>query len=154
MLHNWYMVDVINDVSKLQYVSDLEQSGGKGRLAVGGKVDVAGLYAALDARRKERGLSWRQVAFEAGVSPSLLSRMANHHRPDLDGFVALIHWLGVEAETFMVVPEGHARRVGDLATEVSLLLRAHRDLDDADRQHLQDVVESALRHIRAMRDNG
>ncbi|WP_323055702.1 helix-turn-helix domain-containing protein [Mycobacterium pinniadriaticum] len=118
-----------------------------------GKVDVAGLYAALDAARRDRGMSWRQVAGDAGVSPSLLSRMANQQRPDLDGFVALVQWLGVSADTFTSATTGERRTEGDLATEVSLLLRAHKDLDENDRRHLQDVVESTLRHIRAVRDN-
>ena len=39
------------------------------------KIDVHGLYAALDAERTARDWSWRQLAKEIGVSPSLLSRL-------------------------------------------------------------------------------
>ena len=48
------------------------------------KVDVGALYAALDAERDARGVSWRQLAKEIGVSPSMLSRLGNGQRPDAD----------------------------------------------------------------------
>lgn len=115
------------------------------------KLDVASLYAALDAQRKARGLSWRRVAHEAGVSPSLFSRMAHDQRPDLDGFIAVIQWLDVEAETFMLAASKQSLRVSDLATDIGLLLRAQQDLDDADCKLVQDIIESTLRHIRAVR---
>jgi transcriptional regulator with XRE-family HTH domain len=118
-----------------------------------GRVDVAKLYDALDAKRRERGLLWRQVAQQANVSPSLLSRMGNKQRPDLDGFVALVQWLGEKAETFMVTPCGEDPPVprADIATEVAVLLRARDDLDETDKKYLQDLVELTLRRVRAER---
>ena len=38
-------------------------------------LDVPALYAALDAARRSKKLSWREVASAAGVSASTLSRM-------------------------------------------------------------------------------
>lgn len=66
------------------------------------QIDVEALYSALDAQRTARGLSWRQLAKELQVSPSLLSRMANGLRPDADAFITLVQWLGVPAEQFAV----------------------------------------------------
>ena len=66
------------------------------------KIDVQGLYAALDAERIAHGWSWRQLAKEIGVSPSLLSRLGNELRPDADGFATLVRWLNMPAEQFMV----------------------------------------------------
>ncbi len=64
-------------------------------------LDVKALHAALDQQRRARGLSWRQLAKHAAVSPSTLTRMAQGKRPDVDSFSALIQWLGIPAEDFM-----------------------------------------------------
>ncbi|GHE99151.1 transcriptional regulator [Amycolatopsis deserti] len=118
---------------------------------MGGRLDTGRLYAALDAERESRGLSWRQLAAEAGVSASLVSRMGNGHRPDLDGFIALVQWLGMPAETFMVWPEGlpDGRRRPSLEARLAPLLRAEEELSEADQQHVLDVVGLTMRHIRA-----
>ncbi len=57
------------------------------------KFDAAGFAAALDATRATRGATWRQVATEAKVSPSTLTRLGAGYRPDMDGFAALADWL-------------------------------------------------------------
>ena len=113
-------------------------------------INISALQAALDRERSSRNLSWRQLAAEIGTSPSLLSRLRNGHRPDADGFATLVRWLGVPAESFMsdegdkAVPEQP-----ELMTEVTALLRARRDLDAADVQYLEDVIQATVRHIRA-----
>ena len=43
-------------------------------------INPALLYSALDAARQERGVSWRALAKEIGVSPSLLSRLGSVSR--------------------------------------------------------------------------
>jgi transcriptional regulator with XRE-family HTH domain len=121
-----------------------------------GRMDARRLYDALDAGRKARGLSWRQLAEQAGVSPSLLSRMGNGQRPDLDGFIALVQWLGAPAEEFMVRP-GAAPDTAEqpaLETQLALLLRARNDLTDADREYLLDIVGATMRRIKADRREG
>ena len=65
------------------------------------RLDVAALYAALDTQRQSRGMSWRQVAKEAGISPSTLTRMTQEKRPDVDSFAALVSWLGLSADRFL-----------------------------------------------------
>ena len=65
------------------------------------RFDAAGFAAALDATRATRGLSWRQVAAEAKVSPSTLTRLGAGHRPDMDGFAALADWLGTGTDRFI-----------------------------------------------------
>jgi transcriptional regulator with XRE-family HTH domain len=117
-----------------------------------GRVDTQRLYEALDAQRRARNLSWRQLARQAGVSPSLLSRMGNGQRPDLDGFVALVQWLGAQAEEFMVWPDERPRdEQPSLESQLALLLRARDDLDAADREYLLDIVRATMRRIKADR---
>jgi transcriptional regulator with XRE-family HTH domain len=58
------------------------------------RLDVAALYSALDIVRSHRRCSWREVAAETGLSPSLFSRLAEGRKPDADGLVTLLAWLG------------------------------------------------------------
>lgn len=118
------------------------------------KIDVQGLYAALDAERTARGWSWRQLAKEIGVSPSLLSRLGNELRPDADGFATLVRWLNMPAEQFMIDTDGERRRQTepDLVTQLAPLLRARPDLDKRDVAYLEDVIRATVRHVQAVRE--
>jgi transcriptional regulator with XRE-family HTH domain len=118
------------------------------------KIDVRGLYAALDAERTARGLSWRQLAKEIGVSPSLLSRLSNDQRPDADGFATLVRWLNMPAEEFMVDVEGDRgpQPEPDLLTQLAPLLRARQDLDKRDIAYLEEVIRATVRHVQAARE--
>lgn len=109
------------------------------------KVDVGALYAALDAQRRARGLSWRQLATEAGVSASTLTRMAQGKRPDVDGFAALLSWLGIPAESFM---RGGTREEPEAMAAISSLLRARRDLSPESAAALEDIIRAAYERLR------
>lgn len=118
------------------------------------KIDIQGLYAALDAERTARGLSWRQLAKEIGVSPSLLSRLGNDLRPDADGFATLVRWLNMPAEKFMVDVDSErgTQSEPDLVTQLAPLLRARHDLDKRDVAYLQEVIRATVRHVQAARE--
>jgi len=122
--------------------------------AVTGRIDVDRLHGALDAERQARGLSWSKLAKLIGVSPSLLSRMGQGHRPDLESFAALVQWLGQPAENFMNDPRRDDDTVPQPAFEAQLapLLRARKDLSDEDKEYLAQVVKSAVSFIRAKRN--
>lgn len=116
------------------------------------KIDVAALHAALDAERTARNLSWRQLAKEIDVTPSLLARLSNGYRPDADGFVTLVSWLGIPAEKFMLRQgEDNPGRQPELLSELAPLLRARRDLDEADITYLEEVIKATIRRVRAQR---
>lgn len=118
------------------------------------RIDVRGLYAALDAERTARGLSWRQLAKEVGVSPSLLSRLGNDLRPDADGFATLVRWLNMPAEQFMIDTNDRPANQAepDLVTQLAPLLRARQDLDKRDVAYLEDVIRATVRHAQASRE--
>ncbi len=111
------------------------------------RLDVAALYLTLDAERRQRGLSWRQLAQGAGIGASTLSRMAQGNRPDVDSFVALVQWLGVPAEQFM--RGGAERTSGHQATApaqaVASLLRADQTLDPDSAAAIDDILQAAMR---------
>lgn len=117
-----------------------------------GRIDVSRLHGALDGERQARGLSWSKLAKLVGVSPSLLSRMGQGHRPDLETFAALVQWLGQPAETFMIDPSVSDRNQPALEAQLAPLLRARNDLTDDDKYYLEQVVTSAVAFIRAKRN--
>jgi transcriptional regulator with XRE-family HTH domain len=120
------------------------------------RIDVPALHAALDAtrRNKDRGdLSWRQLAAEVGVSPSTMTRMANGHRPDVDAFVALVRWLGMPAERFMIDDEDGSMAEPELLAELAPLLRARRDLNPEDVEYLEDLIGAAVRRFASERES-
>jgi len=121
---------------------------------VAATVDVDALHAALDVRRKAKGLSWRQLAHEAGVSPSTLTRMAQKHRPDVNGFASLVAWLGIPADLFMAqIDEPGSTRSKTHDDEpvayVVSYLRARKDLDDATVEALGDILQAAYKQLVA-----
>jgi transcriptional regulator with XRE-family HTH domain len=118
------------------------------------RIDTTGLYAALDAERTAQGWSWRQLAKEVGVSPSLLSRLGNEQRPDADGFATLVRWLNMPAENFMIDADDQRERQSepDLVTQLVPLLRARQDLDDRDVAYLEEVIRATVKHMHATRE--
>ncbi len=121
------------------------------------KISTEALWGALNAEREQRGLSWRQLAKEIQVSPSLLSRLGNGYRPDADGFVTLVRFLGMPAEDFTradLDPDGSAAPVKEpeLVTQLAPLLRARSDLSKADVDYLEDVIQATVRRARAARE--
>ena len=113
-------------------------------------VDVKSLHAALDKARESRGLSWRQLAKDIGVSASTLSRMANNLKPDVSAFAAMTTWLKMPAEDFYV---GGATDTGveepDLVAQLVPLLRARKDLTTKDVEYLEEVIGAAAKRFRA-----
>lgn len=66
-----------------------------------GRFDAGGFYLALDAERRNRQQTWKQVADAAAVSASTLTRMAQGRRPDVDSLAALVTWSGLSADAFV-----------------------------------------------------
>lgn len=111
-------------------------------------VDVSKLYAALDAAREAKGISWRQLAKEIEVSPSTLSRLANDLKPDVNAFAAMVTWLNVPAEAFIQVPGEQAEaEEPPLLAELAPLLRARKDLRQDDVDHLEELIASAVKRF-------
>lgn len=120
-------------------------------------VNVTALHAALDAARQAKQLSWRQLARELDLSPSTLSRLANGYNPDVNAFAVMVQWLNLPAETFIVsAPDeypsaGESEPEPELVAQLAPLLRARKDLDQEDIDHLEDLIGSAVRRFKAER---
>jgi transcriptional regulator with XRE-family HTH domain len=115
-------------------------------------IDVSGLASALEARVKADDISWRNAAGSIGVSPSLLTRLRNDQRPDLDAFAKIVRWLRLPADQFLVDPaELATREEPELGSSINALLRARSDLDEQDKQYLESILQSGLDHFRQTR---
>jgi transcriptional regulator with XRE-family HTH domain len=113
-------------------------------------IDVPGLAAAMEIRVKTAEISWRTAAGEIGVSPSLLTRLRNGQRPDLEAFAAITRWLGQPADQFIMSPDTAGMKLEPpLASSMTALLRARRDLNDKDKEFLQQILLAGLRHLQA-----
>jgi hypothetical protein len=66
--------------------------------------DFSAFYRAVDRARETRAISWRQVAYEAGVGKSTLARMARDCRPDADGLAALAAWARLNPADYVTLP--------------------------------------------------
>lgn len=115
------------------------------------KIDAPALLGALDQARISKALSWRQLAVAIGVTPSLLSRLRNGYKPDADGFMTLVRWLGMPAEKFLVDENKAWAKQPELTSELVPLLRASKDLDEDDIAMLQDVIQATLKRAAARR---
>lgn len=106
----------------------------------------------MDARISTEGISWRTAAQQIGVSPSLLSRLRNDQRPDLDAYALIVRWLGMSADDFLSTDRQRPDHdQPELTSEVAALLRARPDLSDQDRALLENAFRSGLQYLRSGR---
>jgi predicted DNA-binding transcriptional regulator AlpA len=68
--------------------------------------DPAAFLSAIDAQREARGgISYRQVAREAGISPSIFAAISQGRSPDVVTLGRLLVWLRGETPFWMTVPK-------------------------------------------------
>lgn len=107
--------------------------------------DNAGFFAALDAERSARGKTWKQVAAEAQVSASTLTRMSQGKRPDVDSLSALVEWSGLDSRHFVgkgttVVPSS----IGQVVAQ----FRADPRLSPESAAALEEVVKATYERLK------
>ena len=108
-------------------------------------IHVDALIAALDSERRAKNFSWRQLAKEAGVSPSTLTRMQQGKSPDVNTFSALTRWLHIPAERFYADQPEHPARHEDPMAVISSLLRGKKKMNPKAVAALQELVSAAFK---------
>lgn len=108
-------------------------------------IHVEALVAALDAERKAKSLSWRQLAKAAGVSPSTLTRMQQGKSPDVNTFSALTAWLNIPAERFYTEQPHRPSQREDPMAVISTLLRGKKKMNPKAFTALQELVNAAFK---------
>lgn len=115
------------------------------------RFDAEGFYAALDSERQARRLTWKQVAAQAEVAASTLTRMGQGRRPDIDGLAALASWAGIDVKVFYRTAYSDQRTAEPL-TKITALLRADKNLSGESAKALESMLKSAYEHMRKTRD--
>jgi transcriptional regulator with XRE-family HTH domain len=110
--------------------------------------DVAAFHAALDSQRLAMGLTWKDVAAEAGVSASTLTRMAQGKRPDVDGLAALLRWSGLQAEMFIRDAGAEKKKTAAPLAQITAVLRADRSLNKESAEAIEQILKAAYRRFR------
>lgn len=112
---------------------------------MGDLFDSEAFYSALNAVRLSRQKSWKDVALEAGVNASTLSRMGQGSKPDVDGLAALLKWSHLKAEMFI---PGSASKEAEPIARITALLRADPRLSKQNAKLIEDIVVSTYNKLR------
>ena len=110
--------------------------------------DVETFFAALDAHRQAKKLTWKQVAAETGVSASTLTRIAQGKKPDVDGLAALLRWSGLKAEGFVITGPKQPQRKAEPLAMICSQLRADPHLKKEDAEALEAIIRVAYEKLR------
>jgi transcriptional regulator with XRE-family HTH domain len=108
--------------------------------------DADTFYHVLDAERSERGLTWKDVAAQTGVSQSTLTRLGQGRRPDVDSFARLVAWGGFTADQFVHPPK--QEQAGGFLTNLPTYLRSDPNLDERGVQALETIIRAAYDQFR------
>jgi transcriptional regulator with XRE-family HTH domain len=115
-------------------------------MAKTGWFDADAFYAALDAVRQSRGLTWKQVAGASGVSASTLTRMGQRKRPDVDSLAALAAWSGLDTDDY-VRSVGERPEPEPLAL-ISTYLRSDKHLSPEAATALDQLIKITYERLR------
>jgi transcriptional regulator with XRE-family HTH domain len=110
------------------------------------KFDSDAFYAALNATRLSRQKTWKEVAEEAGVNASTLSRIGQGAKPDVNGLAALLSWANLKAESFI---RNAGRKKSEPIAEITALLRADPALSKQNAKLMEEIVVSTYKKLRS-----
>lgn len=102
-------------------------------------------FAALDAQRQAKDLTWKAVAEKAKVSASTLTRIAQGKRPDVDTLAALCKWSGLSADDFISYDD---RMRPEPLAEILAHLRADKNLTPAGAKAIEVMIKAAYSQFR------
>lgn len=110
------------------------------------KFNSEAFYAALNAVRLGRQMTWKEVAEKTGVNASTLSRLGNGANPDVNGLAALLAWSGLKAELFI---QDSGKGEPEPIARITALLRADPKLTKQNAKLIEDIVVSTYNRLRS-----
>jgi transcriptional regulator with XRE-family HTH domain len=110
--------------------------------------DAEGFFAALDSTRQAKDLNWKQVANEAHVSASTLTRMGQGRRPDVDSLAALARWSGLDPADFIRGGSATAAKQAEPLAMISTYLRGDPNLSEDAAAALDEVIKATYERLR------
>lgn len=106
--------------------------------------DEANFFRAVDAKRREAGVSWRELGRQLELSPSTFSRLSRGRRPDVETFVKVLDWLDLPADSFILSRSGVAGRpAGSSLPAIRAALRQDPRISEDDVRPLEDIIRVA-----------
>ena len=112
------------------------------------RFDVAALHAALDAQRRSRRLTWKDVAEESGVSASTLTRLSQGRQPDVNSLAALTAWLGISADDFMRSERVELFGAPAPLAQISSIIRRDPNLNPEGMVALDEMIKATYARLR------
>jgi transcriptional regulator with XRE-family HTH domain len=109
------------------------------------RFDSDAFYSALNAARLSRQKTWKDVAAEAGVNASTLSRISQGAKPDVNGLAALLSWSNLKAELFI---RGGDQQEAEPISKITALLRADPKLSSNNAKLIEQIVISTYNNLR------
>ena len=110
------------------------------------RFDSEAFYAALNAIRLRQQKTWKDVALEADVNASTLSRIGQGAKPDVNGLAALLTWSKLKAEMFI---RGANEEEAEPILRITALLRADPHLTAKNAKVLEDILLSTYNTLRS-----
>jgi predicted amino acid dehydrogenase len=109
------------------------------------KFDNEAFFAALNRARLSRQKAWKDVADEAGINASTLTRMGQGAKPDVNGFASLLAWSNLKAEMFI---RGSEETKTESLAQITALLRADPKLTSERAKLMEDIVVSTYNRLK------
>jgi transcriptional regulator with XRE-family HTH domain len=109
--------------------------------------DSRAFFAALDAERASRHLTWKGVAHQAGISASTLTRMSKGRRPDVDGLASLVAWSGLDVAAF--IRSSQPVTAPATLTRMTTELRSDPILSEESQSALEEILRTTYRQLAA-----
>ena len=106
--------------------------------------DIGNFHGALDAQRSAKGLTWKDVAEQSGVSASTLTRMSQGKRPDVDGLALLLAWSGLDVSQF--TPP--AKENPEPLAQITAKLRTDQNLTKENAEALESIIKVAYQKLK------
>jgi len=110
-------------------------------------IDVTALYVALDARRSNLNMSWRELAKELGLSSSIFTRLAQGRAPELSSYRKMTDWLGVGMDDFAEGERPTVAQSEDTVGAIAAYLRADKALKPESAQAIETIVRAAYEEM-------
>lgn len=109
--------------------------------------NASAFYDALSTTVGLRGVTWKQVGAETGVSTSTLSRMAIGRKPDAASLTALSAWAGLNPTDFV----SGVKSAAEPLALVGKLLREDPNLDRQGADALEAIIKAAYDRFRTVK---
>ena len=115
--------------------------------------DTTAFQAAMDSTRAARGLNWKEVSQQSGITRSTLSRMAQGKNPDVNGLAMLLAWSGLDCQAFIRKNpdgpgQGDSPGTPDPLASITAQLHTDPGLTPQGASALDDIIQAAYRHLR------